>query len=153
MSEQETKPAQPIQYKTVYMGECIKPQDGAGSTVKEIEDARQSESPCIVFEFRDIEKAIQEGINKGLLKDVPTVALWQAMGEMVKANPDLGTFRFFLQIPEARFLACHLIHVLARSGDRIAQKLEEQIEPAIAETAEKEGKPNPMIFGVDDKEE
>lgn len=148
MNDNERKPAKPIQYKQVYLGEVFPPQAGQGSTIQEIGDAILSESPCIVFEFRDIEAAIKEGIDKGMLQGISN----EAMSKMVGDNPDLGTLRFYLNIPTARHLACHLIHALARTGDRIAMRLEEQIEPAIAEAAEAEGRPNPFLHGLQDEE-
>ena len=47
------------------------------------------------------------------------------------------------ELSDARRLCCHLIHALARTGDRIPERLEETIRPAISETAIQDGEEDP----------
>lgn len=60
-----------------------------------------------------------------------------------------GLKAYFLTIEDARIMTVHLLHALAKAGDRVALELSKQIKPAIQAAAAAEGKPDPYGERVD----
>lgn len=113
------KAAKPSRYKRVYFAESDRPKHPNWTATVEENDPAFIQNPCIALELQDISLALQEVFQGG---NGPS-------------DPESGVVRYMLHLREARALCCHLLHVLADSGDRVAERIVPRIEEAIQEVA------------------